>query len=321
MKGLQRLLATFIPILFLFLLTSFALQAEEKAGFYHGSIDVQNKERTFTYYIPSSYNHDDTVPLLLAFHGRGSTGKNQINLTKFDKLAEKEGFIAVFPDSSVVHEPNLKKGHERQWNDGRVDTPAYRANVDDIQFISKLIDHFTEHYNVDRSRVYAVGMSNGAFFVNRLAIEMPERIAGIGAVAGTIAVPITTAKPSEPVSTVFIMGTDDPIVPYHGVKNYSLSAEEAVHFWRQANGIKTKPTVKHLPKKAPNDKTEVSRFTYTHPSNHTEVSFYKVKGGGHTWPGGPQYAHVNKIGYTSQHFNATETLWHTLKKNRKDSKA
>lgn len=317
MAGLRQIFALFIPVLFLFLLTSFALQAEEKTGLLHDSIIVQKQKRTFDYYVPTSYSHDQSVPLVLAFHGRGSTAENQIKLTKFDELAEKERFIAVFPNSAAVHEPNLKKGHERQWNDGRMDTPAFRAGIDDVQFISQVIDYFTEHYNIDESRVYAAGMSNGAFFANRLAIELSDRIAGVGAVAGTLAVPIANQKPREPVSIVLIMGTDDPIVPYEGVNGYAFSAEETIDYWKKANGLNSNPSIKKLPKKDKKDTTEVIKIAFSDPTNRAEVILYKIQGGGHAWPGGPQYAKTNKIGLTSRQIHATEVIWNELKKHKK----
>lgn len=317
MDMLRRVASILIPVFFIFLLTTFALQAEEKTGLIHDSLTFQNHERTFDYYVPSSYTRKEQVPLLFSFHGRGSTAENQIKLTKFDKLAEKEGFIVVFPNSTEINEPNLKRGHERQWNDGRFDTPAFRAGIDDVQFISNVIDYFSVHYNVDLSRVYATGMSNGAFFANRLGVELSARIAGIGAVAGTLAVPIATQKPHEPVSTVLVMGTDDPIVPYDGVQGYSLSAEDTVDFWNKANHVDANPVVTKIASQVGDDETEIIKSTYSSPTNDAEVIFYKVDGGGHTWPGGPQYAKERKIGKTAKYMNATEVIWNELKKHRK----
>ena len=317
MNAIQRVASVLIPVFFIFLLTSFALKAEQQTGLQHDSITFQGQERTFDYYIPTSYSSDESVPLVFSFHGRGSTAENQIKLTKYDELAEKEGFIAVFPNSSKINEPNLKRGHERQWNDGRFDTPAFRAGIDDVQFISKVIDYFENHYNIDSSRVYATGMSNGAFFANRLGVELPNRITGIGAVAGTLAAPVAAQKPNELVSVVLIMGTDDPIVPYDGVQGYSLSAEDTMDYWKNANGLHAKPSVKKLSTKTNKDKTEIIKTTYSSPKNKAEVVLYKVAGGGHTWPGGPQYAEESKIGKTSKHLNATEIIWHELKKYQK----
>lgn len=317
MDIIRRVVSILIPVSFLFILTAFALQAEQQTGLQNNKIIFQGQERTFDYYVPTSYSGDVSVPLVFSFHGRGSTSENIIKLTNFDMLAEREGFIAVFPNSAVVNEPNLKRGHERQWNDGRFDTPAFRAGIDDVQFISKVLDYFENHYNIDSSRIYATGMSNGAFFANRLGVELSERISGIGAVAGTLAAPIASQKPNVPVSVVLIMGTDDPIVPYDGVQGYSLSAEDTVRFWKNANGLDAKQAVKKLTKKANDDNTEIIKTTYASPAKDAEVVFYKVAGGGHTWPGGPQYAKESKIGKTSTHMNATEVIWQELKKFQK----
>lgn len=316
MNAIRRIATVLIPVSFIFLLTTFALQAEEKTGLQQDSITVQSRERTFEYYVPRSYSGEEQVPLLFSFHGRGSTAKNQMKLTKFDTLAEKEGFIVVFPNSTEISEPNLKHGHERQWNDGRFDTPAFRAGIDDVQFISKVIDYFSNHYNIDLTRVYVTGMSNGAFFANRLGVELSERIAGIGAVAGTLAVPIAAQKPRQPVPTVLIMGTEDPVVPYEGVQGYSLSAEDTVGFWKKANDLDHKPDIT---KQVDENGIEITKLTYSNPTDDTEVIFYKIDGGGHTWPGGPQYAKISKIGKTAKRMNATEVIWNELKKHTKEN--
>lgn len=314
MAFFQRFFIVLIPLLFIVLLSSFGLQAEPKEGFQKGSITLQGHERTFKYYIPNSYSSGKPVPLLFSFHGRGSHAEKQIQLTNFDQLAEKEGFIAVFPNSAEINEPNLKSGHERQWNDGRFDTPVNRAGIDDVKFTSEMIDYFARHYNVDLDRVYATGMSNGAYFVNRLAIELSDRLAGIGAVAGTIATPIATQKPRSPVPVVLMMGTDDPIVPYEGVSGYSLSAEETVDYWKNANALDAKPSTKTLGQLDKTDKTKVIRKKYKQAGQQAEVTFYKVIDGGHTWPGGPQYAKPSKVGLTSKQLEASKVIWNELKK-------
>ncbi len=314
MTFFRRFFIVLIPLLFIVLLSSFGLQAEPKEGFQQGTITLQGHKRTFKYYIPNSYSSGKPVPLLFSFHGRGSHAEKQIKLTNFDQLAEKEGFIAVFPNSAEINEPNLKSGHERQWNDGRFDTPVNRAGIDDVKFTSEMIDYFARHYNVDLDRVYATGMSNGAYFVNRLAIELSDRLAGIGAVAGTIATPIATQKPRSPVSVVLMMGTEDPIVPYEGVSGYSLSAEETVDYWKNANALDSKPSTKTLVQPVKTDKTKVIRKKYKHAGQQTEVTLYKVINGGHTWPGGPQYAKPSKIGLASKQLEASKVIWDELKK-------
>ncbi len=66
--------------------------------------------RTYEYYIPSSYDESEEVPLLFSFHGLGSNGDDQRDLTRFDELAEQEGFIAVFPYATVLDPDDYPRG-------------------------------------------------------------------------------------------------------------------------------------------------------------------------------------------------------------------
>jgi polyhydroxybutyrate depolymerase len=283
-----------------------------------GTFEYDGYQRTFKYYVPTTYNESkNPVPLMLSFHGRGSSGSGQIRLSSFQNVAEKEGFIVVFPDSTEIDDGQLiSPGHRFQWNDGRTNTPQYRAGVDDVSFTSELIDHFQENFNIDPSRVYASGMSNGSLFANRLAVELSDRIAGIGAVTGPLAAPIAEKTPKGPVKVVLFMGTDDPVVNYHGIPDYLLSAEETVDYWVNANGTVTKPRIYELPQTGeeyPGQTTKVIRHVYSGGKHGTEVVFYKLQGAGHVWPGGLYYSTPEYIGYPTNHINASQVIWDELK--------
>lgn len=314
----QRSFLVMLTFLFTLLFAGAVSAAELKDEIQSDTLHFQGIERTFDYYVPTSYTGKKKVPLMLSFHGRGSNSEGQINLSGYEKVAEKEGFIVVFPNSTVIFEDGVPAGHERQWNDGRIDTPAYRAGIDDVGFTSALIDYFIDNFNIDVSRVYATGMSNGSFFSNRLAVELSDRIAGIGAVTGPLAAPIALKTPKNPVSVVLVMGDQDPIVSYDGYPGYMLSAQETINYWVKANEIRGngKPKVNYLPQTAENDQTKIRREAYNGGKHGTEVILYKVEGGGHTWPDGPQYANPELIGYTSYHMNASEVIWNELKTHK-----
>ncbi|UOR10560.1 alpha/beta hydrolase family esterase [Halobacillus amylolyticus] len=287
------------------------------AGFQSDSFEFEGYERTFQYYVPSSYSGKKSVPLMLSFHGRGSNSDGQIGLTGFEKVAEKEGFIVVFPDSTEIDDGNLTApSHRFQWNDGRTDTPQYRAGVDDVAFTSELIDYFEEKFNIDPSRIYASGMSNGSIFSNRLAVELSDRIAGIGAVTGPLAPSIAEKAPKGPITVVLFMGDQDPIVPYNGAPSVLLGAESTVDYWVEANDTASKPRVTYLPQTAEGDPTKIRREVYSGGKHGTEVIFYKMEGAGHTWPGGPQYLPPEYIGLVSNQINGSQLIWDELKTHR-----
>ena len=285
------------------------------------SLMHDNLERTFHIHIPSSYDKTVSLPLVIALHGRGGNGESMILVSRkgFEKLADRDGFIVVYPD-----------GIEMNWNDGRKDEEAkdraHAENIDDTGFISDLIDSMIKDYNVDPKRVYVTGISNGAIMSYRLACELSHKIAAIAPVDGSIPnMLLHECSPSRPVSLMAINNINDPLVPFNGGEIYGhfhmvklgqvLSVDESIGFWVTRNKCSTTPVVAEEPDRDPKDGTRVTRKEYNDGMEGTEVTLYSVDGGGHTWPGGFQYLPVWLIGKTSRDIDANEVIWEFFKKH------
>ncbi|MCU0460997.1 MAG: hypothetical protein MUF36_03110 [Bacteroidales bacterium] len=308
----------FLKVLFILNLLPLAVNAvaNKKASFIHN-----NLERNFQIHIPPLYNGYIQLPLVIALHGRGGNGESMILLTRkgFNKLADKEGFIVVYPD-----------GIEQNWNDGRMDEEAndraHRENIDDVGFISALIDSMIKDYQTDSKRVYVTGISNGAIMSYRLACELSHKISAIAPVDGNIPnLLIHECSPRMPVPVLAINNIDDPLVPYEGGYIYTsirrlnlgkvLSVEESIRFWVNRNKCSSVPVVAEEPDLDPKDGTRVTRKEYTNGNDGTEVILYSVDGGGHTWPGGFQYLPSWLIGKTSRDIDATRVIWAFFKRH------
>jgi len=286
----------------------------QRASFVHDNLD-----RTYHIHIPSLNNESRQLPLVIALHGRGGTGELMAIVTRkeFDKLADRDGFFVVYPD-----------GVELNWNDGRMDEEAndraHRENIDDVGFISALIDTMINDYNIDPERVYITGISNGAIMSYRLACELSHKIAAIAPVDGNIPHMLyNECNPARPVSLLAINNVNDPLVPYEGGNIYSsirkinlgkvLSVNESIGFWVKRNHCSPDPVVTEEPDVDPDDGTRVTRKEYTDGIDGTEVVLFSVKGGGHTWPGGFQYLPVWIVGKTCRDFNASQVIWYFFK--------
>lgn len=278
------------------------------------SIVIGGLKRTWLIHVPSSYDLNKPMPLLIVLHGGGGTGRNMVKLTQggFDKISDKKGFVVIYPD-----------GIEKHWNDGRTsEETGYRAhkeNIDDVGFISALIDHLINKMNIDPKRVYVTGMSNGAIMTYRLACRLSGKIAAIAPVAGNIPQNIfKSCAPSNPVSVLAINSTNDPLVPFsggnvtgpYGMKKLGkvISTEESVMFWVNNNNCLVNPIITLEPDNDPMDGTRVRKEEYKNGKNNSEVVLFVIEGGGHTWPGGYQYLGKQIIGNTSHDINATEVI-------------
>jgi polyhydroxybutyrate depolymerase len=279
-----------------------------------GSIIHEGRNREYHLHVPASYDGTKPFPLVIVLHGGGGNSKQIEKFTGFSKLADRDDFIAVYP-----------QGVDGQWNDGRDvrQSRAHRLKIDDTGFIVKMIKEITAKYRINPNRIYACGISNGGFMSLRLACELPETLAAVGAVcAGLNPYLARNRRPATMISVLIMNGTEDPLVPYNGGKvsvgkmerGGVLSTEDTVNFWLGYDGCTAKPFITGINPDT-TDGTEIEKYDYICPS--TEVVLYKVVGGGHTWPGGAQYLPEAIVGKTSRDINATETIWEFFKKHRR----
>jgi len=277
-----------------------------------GFLQYGGLERTYRIYVPSKYDRSRPLPTVLVFHGGGGTGDGMEKLTQggLNRLADREGFIIVYPD-----------GVDRHWNDGRgiQNYRAQRDNIDDVGFVAALIDHLARTLTIDLGRVYATGISNGGLMSFRLARELPMRVAAVAPVAISMSEEIAQMRPpSRPISVMMIPGTRDPLVPWDGGAigfaggqkvGRVLSVSETVKYWASHNQCPSPPAVSMEPDRDPQDGTRVRREAYGPCRDGTEVILLAVEGGGHTWPGGLQYLPVRVVGRTSRDIDANEVIW------------
>ena len=270
------------------------------------TIWVGGLQRSYLLYVPGSVPRGRSAGLVVVLHGGGGNGRQIERHTGFSALADRRGFIAVYPDAV-----------DRNWNDGRA-APAIAAqqqNVDDVGFLSALITGLTREFAVDPRRVYVTGASNGAFMSQRLAAELSDRIAAIAPVIGGMAPQVRDGfAPTVPVSVLLINGTDDSLVPYHGgavarTRGETISVAEIVRLWATHNRCPEGPETVLLADAGPHDGTRVHRTTYARCANRTAVTLYTIEGGGHTWPGAVQYLPRAVIGRTSRDIEATPLIW------------
>jgi len=169
-------------------------------------ITVDGLERKYLVFAPKLAK--EPMPVVLAFHGSGGIALQMEWYSRFDDVATKEGFLVIYPEAV-----------EGNWNDGRgIDSVrAQKENIDDVKFVRALVYEVGKQHKIDRSRVFATGISNGGFLSHRLAAEASDLVDGIAPVVGGMAPAIAEEfKPEYPVSVLIIQGDADPVVPIEG---------------------------------------------------------------------------------------------------------
>ena len=175
------------------------------------TLQVNGETRRYFLYVPASAHHGRAAPLVLVFHGGGGRAAGIAPHTGFSRLAEREGFVAVYPE-----------GVGGRWNDGR----GYAATHDDVGFIRALLETLGRELGTDARRVYATGISNGAMFSYRLACDLPGAFAAVAPVAGAMPADLVpSCAHTAPVSVIAFQGTADPLMPYAGGESRSGAGE------------------------------------------------------------------------------------------------
>ncbi len=260
----------------------------------NGQIISSGEKRKYLLYVPENYDPNTLTPLVITIHGFAQWPANQMRVSKWNELADQYGFIVVYPSGT---------GFPLRWRVSE-DPKNPGGPGKEIAFFSDLIDKLQDKYNIDPSRIYANGLSNGGGMTLLMACNLSDRITAIGSVAGAYLFDFENCRPNRTVPAIFFHGKADTIVPYEGGSSRrSLSVPDIprfVHSYAQQNGCNG-PTVEM-------DTANISGIRYSDCSENATVIFYTVADGGHTWPGGsplPKWI----TGKTTQEIDATRLMW------------
>jgi len=253
----------------------FSLEQEGAERNLQGDLESGGFPRTYQLHLPPEYE-DKQLPVVIVLHGGGGSASGVRALTSFDGVADQWDFMAVYPD-----------GWLGSWAEGCDCTNADTAGVDDVLFISELIDELDADLGINRSRVYAAGYSAGGFMMHKLACDLTDRLTAVASVAGTLPGPLAqTCEPSRKMPFMMIHGTGDSVVPYEGVPDQGdftlLSVDSSAQFWADANGCGERlPSVIEVGEFTAG--TEVWFETWDCATD-SEVILYRVVDGPHQWP-------------------------------------
>ncbi len=173
---------------------------------------IGTEDRPASVAIPRDYDADTTYPLLMVLHGAGADGQTQAGYFQLFPLVDEKQFVMVYPNGE------LRDEDERAWNGAGCCTSD--DSVDDVAYISDLIEEAKQTYNVDPNRVYLMGHSNGGFMSFRLGCEASSLFTAMMSLAGgTYWDPADCEPGTPPVSVLVVHGTEDGTIPYDGVED------------------------------------------------------------------------------------------------------
>jgi len=271
--------------------------SNESTQIIKGSFDFEGQEREHLVFIPDDYTDTNIYPLVIFLHGYGDAPQGAMEYTRFNQVGNTNNFMIVYPSGI----PN--------WNSGIGDNPTSSTpDVNDVGYIEALIDNLSNSYRVDLSKIYATGFSNGGFMAYKLACQLSHRIAAVASVSGVMSTStLENCNPSRPIPVLHIHGTKDIYVFIDGLKEW-LSVEETILYWTNFNNCDiSEMTV--LQDSDPTDDCTVEKYSYENCTNNSNVTYYKIIDGGHTWPGSGPVTYQN----TNLDINASLEIWNFFK--------
>ena len=266
----------------------------------NGTIVSSGERREYLLYVPATYDAARPAPLVITLHGAALWPEAQVKISGWNRLAEKEGFLVVYPAGAGVG--------PREWA-----SEQGAALTADVRFIRELIDKLEAAYTIDRTRIYVNGFSNGGGLSFALSCTLADRIAAVGVVAAAQTLPWSWCADPRPVPLIAFHGTADRFVPYGGGPSVASSfpfpsVRTWIAKWARRNRCEATPVESRV---APH----VSRIAYTSCADHADVVLFTVLGGGHSWPGGKSLPE-RLAGPTSHEIDATRRMWEFFREHR-----
>lgn len=277
------------------------------------SLDINGYQRDFLWYAPNEIRKASS--LLFVLHGSTGSGDEirEQMAYQFDQLADKEGFVVVYPT-----------GYFNHWNDCR-GSASYEANkedVDDIAFLKAIENYLSDTLDISFAYRFATGHSNGGHFCFKLALEAPDWIDAIAPISANLPIEenLDCYQKNQFVPMVLINGTDDSINPYNGglvtilgdsSRGTVLATEKTIAYWTNLGGCEFTPKITSIQDFNPKDDSKIEVQDWL-CGTIPKVRLYKVLNGGHTIPT-TKHKFPRIMGKTNQDMDAPVEIWNFFK--------
>ncbi len=282
------------------------------SGDHEFTLEQGGRERSYIVHVPVGVQVPSAV--VVALHGGGGTGAGFQEQNGMDPVADREGFLVVYPEGTGVLPNRL-----HTWNSGfNCCGYALDNDVDDVGFLRAVIEDLATRTAIDRGRVYMTGHSNGAMMAYRFAEEAADLVTAIAAVGGALSV--TDPSPSHSVALLHIHSVDDPRALYDGGEGPPFPGTSRTHVaepvlpgietWATINGCDSGPVVQQtLVGTGDNEGQSVERLVWDCPTG-ASVEHLRLAGSGHGWPG-TEVGRIwqSQIGPPTTLIDASEEVW------------
>ena len=280
-------------------------------------LTLNNIKRKYLVYRPIGLTEIKAVVMVL--HGGGGTGLGVSNLGEhplsvFRTLADIDKFLVVYPEGSPDNLGNPG------WNDCRSDDIS-GSQGDDITFLKQLNAKLMSELNINSTKMYLSGTSNGALMTYSYAFQYPETIKAIAVSSGNLPMfpesGTCTNGSTLPLPILLTHGTSDPAMPANGgcVANLGgacnrgkvISQTETINYWLQRNGLQNvTPSISTFNVNT-SDAGDVEKNVY---SGANPLVYFILNNAGHSVPSKTVYSNSSPAsGVQNRDIEYAEEVW------------
>eukprot|EP01080_Neovahlkampfia_damariscottae_P008538 gene8538-362_t len=278
----QNILATtrcLVPICFL--MNYLILEQDQQ-------IIIDGHKRYYILHFPKNFNKTEKVPLVVALHGGFGNARQFKRTSGWDAVSDENNFITLYPYGYSKSGRLYLLG----WNSGTIVSEAYETNVSDVSFLRQLTQKVITEHNIDKSKVYCSGHSNGAMMCYRMSGDVPKLFNGIAPVSGTCGGQINKNSPkfiiptpTNPVKLVHVHGLKDINVKINGGVGegpggrgrIDLGINETLNIFTKSNQCQSEFDVE----RSQNDLIQYRK--YKCPNDDSNIQLYYIKNRAHSW--------------------------------------
>lgn len=277
-------------------------------GDHSHSLTVTGVRRRYLIHVPPGLGRIQTVPVVMMLPGAGGTARWTLLESGWGDKADAEAFLAVFPEGTPFDpsRPARFLNNPLLWFPGSGDDQADPRTANDIYFLNVVIDDLLSRFHADPRRIFLTGFSNGAEMTFRLGVDLADRFAALAPVAGHCRLP--EPRPARPLPTIYLVGTEDPLVPLEGGEVASPwggtlrkpPVWETLRKWARALGCPPEPATV---------RAEDGAIFWAYGPGHARLEAYFFEGLGHHWPGGKGRLDARLAGPFRETVKATDLIW------------
>ena len=249
----------------------------------HTSVSIGPSGRETTLRMPGNHDYNRPLPLVISLHGYSNSGAfNAAYMHHINSIHENEHLL-IYPDGT------MNWLGMRYWNATDACCNLFDYGVDDVDYLTSLINEAVQNYGADPDGVIVTGLSNGGFMSHRMACDAGNSIRAIVALNGVTWNDFSNCIDNGRPDILHVHSTDDGVILYNGgtvaLGGEYPSATETVGYWADRSGCDSAWTFQGTRDLSGDDGIdETDEFEFLNCNSGNRVAHWRINGGGHVPP-------------------------------------